>query len=207
MLPISRYMFLKWLYSFIFKFFIKATVCKQSLGWHYWYAYRSLRNIIFKPALNLQKSTFITEANRSLPLGQLLPFIMYMRLNSWPGSSVGIATELRAGRYGIESRWGRDFTPLQTGPGVHPASCKMGSGSFPGVKCGRGVLLTTHPLLVLRSWKSSAIPTTPLRSALFWVLTQEILIISCWHFGTAYRSHLQGSRLDPEVGHSAYTQA
>jgi len=28
-----------------------------------------------------------------------------------------------------------------------------GTGSFPGVKCGRGVLLTTHPLLVPRSWK------------------------------------------------------
>ena len=41
---------------------------------------------------------------------------------------------------------------------VHPASCKMGTGSFPGVKCGRGVLLTTHPLLVPRSWNSRAIP-------------------------------------------------
>jgi len=30
-------------------------------------------------------------------------------------------------------------------------------GSFPGVKCGRGVLLTTHPILVPRSWKSRAI--------------------------------------------------
>ena len=38
------------------------------------------------------------------------------------------------------------------------ASCKMGTGSFPGVKCGRGVLQTTHPLLVPRSWKSRAIP-------------------------------------------------
>jgi len=27
----------------------------------------------------------------------------------------------------------------------------MGTGSFPGAKCGRGVLLTTHPLLVPRS--------------------------------------------------------
>ena len=27
-----------------------------------------------------------------------------------------------------------------------------------GVKCGRGVLLTTYPLLVPRSWKSRAIP-------------------------------------------------
>ena len=76
---------------------------------------------------------------------------------SGPGSSVGIATELRAGRSGIESRWGRDFPPVQTGPGAHPASCKMGSGSFPGVNCGRGVLLTTHPLLVPGSWKSRAI--------------------------------------------------
>ena len=75
-----------------------------------------------------------------------------------PGSSVGIATELRAGRSGIESRRGRDFPPVQTDPGAHPASCKMGAGSFPGVKCGLGMLLTTHPLLVPRSWKSSAIP-------------------------------------------------
>ena len=74
------------------------------------------------------------------------------------GSSVGIATELRAARSGIESRWGRDFPLMQTGPGAHPASRKMGTVSFPGVKCGRGVLLTTHPLLVPRSWKSRAIP-------------------------------------------------
>ena len=75
-----------------------------------------------------------------------------------PGSSVGIATELRAGGSGIEYRWGRDFPPVQTGPGAHPASCKMCTGSFPEVKCGRGVLLTTRPLLVPRSWKSRAIP-------------------------------------------------
>jgi len=50
------------------------------------------------------------------------------------GSSVGITTELRVGRSGIESRWGRDFPPVQTGPGAHPASYKMSTGSFPGVK-------------------------------------------------------------------------
>jgi len=38
------------------------------------------------------------------------------------------------------------------------ASCKMVTGSFPVVKCGRGVLLSTHNLLVPRSWKSRAIP-------------------------------------------------
>jgi len=33
----------------------------------------------------------------------------------------------------------------------------MGTGSFLGVKYGRGVLLTIHPLLVLWSWKSRAL--------------------------------------------------
>ena len=45
-----------------------------------------------------------------------------------------------------------NFHPVQTGPGAHPPT-----GSFPGVKCGRGFLLTTHPLLVSRSWKNRAI--------------------------------------------------
>jgi len=28
----------------------------------------------------------------------------------------------------------RFFAPVQTGPGAHPTSCTMGTGSFPGVK-------------------------------------------------------------------------
>jgi len=79
-----------------------------------------------------------------------------------PGSSVGIATDYGLDGPWIESRWGRDFPPVQTGPGAHPASCTMGTGSFPGVKCGRGVLLTTHPLLAPWSWKGRAIPLPPL---------------------------------------------
>jgi len=51
----------------------------------------------------------------------------------------------------------RFSTPVQTGPGAHPASCTVGTGSFPGVKSGRGVTLTTHPLLVPWSRKSRAI--------------------------------------------------
>ena len=77
---------------------------------------------------------------------------------SEPGSSVGIATDYGLDGPGIESRWGRDFPPVQTGPGAYPASCTIGTGSFLGVKCGRCVTLTTHPLLVPRSWKSRAIP-------------------------------------------------
>jgi hypothetical protein len=34
----------------------------------------------------------------------------------------------------------------------------MSTGSFPGVKYGWGVLLTTYPLLVPWSWKGRAIP-------------------------------------------------
>ena len=54
---------------------------------------------------------------------------------------------------------GTRFSALvQTGPGAHPASCTMGTGSFPGVKCARSVMLTPHPLLVSWSRKSRAIP-------------------------------------------------
>jgi len=62
----------------------------------------------------------------------------------------------------FKSRWRRDFPPVQTGPGAHPASCTMGTWSFPGVKCDRGVLLTTYPLLAPKSLKSRAIPLPPL---------------------------------------------
>jgi hypothetical protein len=64
-------------------------------------------------------------------------------------------------RFGIEPgpvRWERSkdqipvearfFAPVQTGPGAHIASCKMGIGFYPGVKSGRGVTLTPHSLLV-----------------------------------------------------------
>ena len=63
-----------------------------------------------------------------------------------PGSSVGIATGYGLDDPGIESRWGARFSaPAQTGPAAHPASCKMGTGSFPGVKSGRAVTLTPSP--------------------------------------------------------------
>jgi hypothetical protein len=50
------------------------------------------------------------------------------------GSSVGIVTD--CGLHGPGSNPGGDeiFRPVQTGPGAHPVSCKMGTGSFPGGK-------------------------------------------------------------------------
>jgi hypothetical protein len=79
----------------------------------------------------------------------------------WAGSSVGIATDYGLDGAGIESRWGRDFPPVQTDPGAHPASCTMGTGSFPRVKSDRGVLLTAHPLPAPKTWKSRAILLPP----------------------------------------------
>jgi hypothetical protein len=51
------------------------------------------------------------------------------------GSSVGIATELRAGWSGDLIPVGaRFFAHVQTSAEAHPASCTMGTGSFSGVK-------------------------------------------------------------------------
>ena len=87
-----------------------------------------------------------------------LPFVL-----CGPSSVVGIATGYKLDGSGIESRWGARFSaPVQTSPGAHPASCTMGTASFLGVKRGRGVTLTPHPLLVPWSWKGRAIPVLPL---------------------------------------------
>ena len=56
----------------------------------------------------------------------------------------------------------RFSAPVQTDPGAHPASCKMGTGYFPVVTSGRGVLLTNHPLLVLWQRKCRAIYLSPI---------------------------------------------
>jgi hypothetical protein len=56
----------------------------------------------------------------------------------------------------------RFSTPAQTGPGATPASCTMGTGSFPGIKSGWGVTLTPHPLLVPWSRNGKALPLPPL---------------------------------------------
>ena len=105
---------------------------------------------------------------------------------------------LRAGRSGDRFPvWARFSTPIQTGPGAHPASCAIGTGYFPGVTSGRGVTLTPHPLLVPWSWKSRAIPLLPL-----WAVrpvqtlsactrvTLTLILLNCQH---SYVSDAAGS--------------
>jgi len=78
--------------------------------------------------------------------------------DSEPGSSVGIATDYELDGPGSNPGGDEIFRPSRPvlGP-THPPVQRVPRFS-PGVKCGRGVLLTTHPLLVPRSWKCRAIP-------------------------------------------------
>ena len=66
-----------------------------------------------------------------------------------PGSVVGIATGYGLDGPGIESRWRGDFPHLSR-PALGPTQppVKWIPGLSRGVKSGRGMTLTPHPLLV-----------------------------------------------------------
>jgi len=58
---------------------------------------------------------------------------------------------LRAGRSGDRiSVWARFSAPVETGPGAHPTSYTIGTGSLSRGANGRGLALTTHPHLAPR---------------------------------------------------------
>jgi len=124
---------------------------------HYWPNNTTLSLIIFQ-----YSKTLLWEQNQvpdTVTLNFSVPFLYLCG----HGSSVSIVTDYGLGGPGIESRWEARFSaPVQTGPGAHTASCTMSSQSFPGVKSGRDVTLTPHPLLVPWSWKSRATPLLPI---------------------------------------------
>jgi len=100
----------------------------------------SLKSPYFSISLHnvTSQRTLVHETQTTLKLCEILPSLITSGTNavSGPGGSVGIATELRAGQSEIKSWWGRKFPPVQTGPGAYADPCKMGTESFPGVKCG-----------------------------------------------------------------------
>jgi hypothetical protein len=79
-----------------------------------------------------------------LPLTLISILILSLHLRKGPGSSVGIATDYELDGPGIESKWGEIFRTRPDRPwNPHPASCTMGTRSFPAVKRpGRGA---DHP--------------------------------------------------------------
>jgi len=62
-----------------------------------------------------------------------------------PGSSVGIATDYSLDGPGSNPGGDEIFRPSRPVLGPHPASCTMGTGSFPEVKCVRGMLRDHSP--------------------------------------------------------------
>jgi hypothetical protein len=104
-------------------------------------------------SVSVIKNVYVGCPARSLVLYDWLPHLKKLsRYSDW----------LRAGRsedrIPVRSRFS---APVQTGTGAHPASCTMGTGSFPGVKSGRGVTLTPHPLVVPLVMKEQSYTSTP----------------------------------------------
>jgi hypothetical protein len=106
---------------------------------------------------------------------------------SGPGSSVGIATGYGLDGPGSNPGGETLSTPVQNGPGAHPVSCTMGTGSFPGVKSGRGVTLTPHPFLVPWSRKSRVIPQLPL-----WAVRPVQSLSACTRVRFTFFTFLRG---------------
>ena len=87
----------------------------------------------------------------------------------------------------------RFSAPVQTGPEAHPASCTMGTGSFPGVSCGRGVTLTSHPVLVPRSKIETVIPLISLRALVAYERVKPTYKYKCMYiyiYILVYKRHI-----------------
>jgi len=74
------------------------------------------------------------------------------------GSSVGIATDYELDGPGLNPGGDEIFRPSRPALGPNQPPVQWVPDLSGGEKCSRGVLLTTHLLLVPRSWKSRAIP-------------------------------------------------
>jgi len=93
-----------------------------------------------------------------------LSFTHQMKFIGGPGSSVGIATHYGLDGPGSNACGDENLRTCSGRPWGPPSLLYNGYRVFPGVKRGRGVLLTTHSLLVPRSWKSRTIPLPTLKA-------------------------------------------
>jgi hypothetical protein len=86
--------------------------------------------------------------------------------------------------WGLNPGRGRFFAHIQTGPGAHPTSCTMGTGSFPAIKrpgCGAD----PPPLLAPRSRECRAIPLPPLWA--FKSVTGYLYLLHIYIYHISYR--------------------
>ena len=92
---------------------------------------------------------------------QVKPICCLHLIELWARQLSRYSDQLRAGRSGDRKPVGARFSaPVQTVPGAHPASCTMGTRSFPEVKKGRGVTLAPHPSSVVVK-KEQSYTSTP----------------------------------------------
>jgi hypothetical protein len=103
------------------------------------------------------------------------------------GIAAGIATRYGLEGAWIESRWGEFFRTYPDRLRGPHSLLYNGYWVFPGGKGGRGVMLTTHPLLVPRLRKSWAIPPLTLwvllcllRGSLYPLYLHFLLLYTAW---------------------------
>jgi hypothetical protein len=123
--------------------------CGRLLSWlRFLVDFRSSSGQI--PALKLGHHCFVPQ-----------PFQLIIQSLSGRDRIVSIGT-----RYGLEGprfepQWGEIFGPVRSGPEAHPASCTIGTRSLSQGQGGRGVALTSHPLLAPRLTMGRAILLPP----------------------------------------------
>ena len=89
------------------------------------------RNSLLNPISIYSHPRCTTTVNR----GTVSRFDSVLLCPCGPGQHSEYSDSLRAGRYGDRIPVGARFSaPVQTDPEAHPASCTIGTGSFPGVK-------------------------------------------------------------------------
>ena len=92
-------------------------------------------------------------------------YLQYVPAFSGLDNSVGIATDYELDGPGSNPGGDEIFPPVQTGPGAHPASCTVGTRSFPRVEAAGAWGCLPHLLLVPKVLeKCTAIPLLTLRA-------------------------------------------